>query len=119
MESSSGPAEAGRTSRFPQTPSPGPLRGEAAAPPGSSSGPAEARIRRAETDADLAVYAEVWNAITPREPTTVAFIRRRLDKQPGKRLYVVAERAGPLRREVRALRHAGCEPPVEDAQPPS
>ena len=46
-------------------------------------------IRRAETDADLAAYCDVWNAITPREPTTVDDVQRRLERQP-ERLYLVA-----------------------------
>jgi mycothiol synthase len=46
-------------------------------------------IRRAETDADLAAYCDVWNAITPREPTTVEDVQRRLERQP-ERLYLVA-----------------------------
>lgn len=46
-------------------------------------------IRRAETDADLAAYCDVWNAITPREPTRLEDIRRRLERQP-ERLYLVA-----------------------------
>jgi mycothiol synthase len=47
-------------------------------------------IRRAETDADLVGWCTVWNAITPREPTKVADIERRLERQPW-RLYLVAE----------------------------
>ena len=35
-------------------------------------------IRRAETDADLASYCEVWNAITPREPNELETVKRRL-----------------------------------------
>jgi mycothiol synthase len=46
-------------------------------------------IRRAETDADLAAYCDVWNAITPREPTAVEDVKRRLERQP-ERLYLVA-----------------------------
>jgi mycothiol synthase len=46
-------------------------------------------IRRAETDADLAAYCNVWNAITPREPTRLEDIKRRLERQP-ERLYLVA-----------------------------
>jgi mycothiol synthase len=46
-------------------------------------------IRRAETDADLAGWCEVWNAITPREPNTLEDVRRRLERQP-ERLYLVA-----------------------------
>jgi mycothiol synthase len=45
-------------------------------------------IRRAETDADLAAYCEVWNAITPREPTRVEDVKRRIERQP-ERLYLV------------------------------
>jgi mycothiol synthase len=46
-------------------------------------------IRRAESDADLAAYCEVWNAITPREPTALEDVKRRLERQP-ERLYLVA-----------------------------
>jgi mycothiol synthase len=46
-------------------------------------------IRRAESDADLAAYCEVWNAITPREPTALEDVKRRLKRQP-ERLYLVA-----------------------------
>jgi mycothiol synthase len=46
-------------------------------------------IRRAESGADLAAYCEVWNAITPREPTAVEDVERRLERQP-ERLYLVA-----------------------------
>jgi GNAT superfamily N-acetyltransferase len=46
-------------------------------------------IRRAETDADLAAWVEVWNAITPREPTRLEDVKRRLVRQP-ERLYLVA-----------------------------
>jgi hypothetical protein len=47
-------------------------------------------VRRAASDADFACYADVWNAITPSEPITVAETRRRLERQPW-RLYLVAE----------------------------
>jgi GNAT superfamily N-acetyltransferase len=50
-------------------------------------------IRRAETDAGLAGWCEVWNAITPREPITVEQLQRRLARQP-ERLYLVAEDVG-------------------------
>jgi mycothiol synthase len=50
-------------------------------------------IRRAETDADLAGWCQVWSAITPREPTTVEQIRPRLEREPW-RLYLVAEEEG-------------------------
>jgi GNAT superfamily N-acetyltransferase len=46
-------------------------------------------IRRAESGADLAAYCDVWNAITPREPTAVKDVERRLERQP-ERLYLVA-----------------------------
>jgi mycothiol synthase len=46
-------------------------------------------IRRAESDADLAAYCDVWNAITPREPTALKDVKRRLKRQP-ERLYLVA-----------------------------
>ena len=39
-------------------------------------------VRRADSDADFAGYADVWNAITPSEPITVAETRRRLERQP-------------------------------------
>lgn len=47
-------------------------------------------IRRAETEADLAGWCEVWTAITPRDPITVDQIKGRLERQPW-RLYLVAE----------------------------
>jgi mycothiol synthase len=50
-------------------------------------------IRRAETDADLAGWCEVWNAITPREPIAVEQLKRRLARQP-ERLYLVADNVG-------------------------
>jgi mycothiol synthase len=46
-------------------------------------------IRRAETDADLAAWCEVWNAITPREPVTVEDQQRRLARQPERLQLVV------------------------------
>ncbi|HEX7254349.1 MAG TPA: GNAT family N-acetyltransferase [Gaiellaceae bacterium] len=46
-------------------------------------------IRRADTDGDLAGWCEVWNAITPREPTRLEDVKRRLERQP-ERLYLVA-----------------------------
>ena len=46
-------------------------------------------IRRAESDADLAAYCDVWNAITPRETTALEDVQRRLQRQP-ERLYLVA-----------------------------
>lgn len=46
-------------------------------------------IRRAETDADLAGWCEVWSAITPREPVSVDDVTRRLAREP-ERLYLVA-----------------------------
>ncbi len=46
-------------------------------------------IRRAETDADLAGWCDVWTAITPREPIAVEDVRRRLQREP-ERLYLVA-----------------------------
>jgi mycothiol synthase len=52
-------------------------------------------IRRAESDQDLTGYVEVWNAITPGEPITVAETRRRLARQPW-RLYLVAEEDGQI-----------------------
>jgi mycothiol synthase len=52
-------------------------------------------IRRAETDADLEGWAQVWNAITPREPNRLDEIKRRLERQP-ERLYVVAEEDGQI-----------------------
>ena len=46
-------------------------------------------IRRAESDADLAAWCGVWNAITPREPTELEDVKRRIERQP-ERLYLVA-----------------------------
>lgn len=50
-------------------------------------------IRRAETDADLAGWCEVWTAITPREPVSLHQVKRRLERQPD-RLFLVAEENG-------------------------
>jgi GNAT superfamily N-acetyltransferase len=50
-------------------------------------------IRRAETDADLAGWCDVWNAITPREPNEVDVVKRRLEREP-ERLYLVVEEDG-------------------------
>jgi mycothiol synthase len=50
-------------------------------------------IRRAETDADLADWCDVWSAITPREPGSLEQVKRRLERQP-ERLYLVAEVEG-------------------------
>jgi mycothiol synthase len=52
-------------------------------------------IRKAETDADLADWCEVWNAITPREPASLDTVKRRFERQP-ERLYLVAEAAGRI-----------------------
>jgi mycothiol synthase len=52
-------------------------------------------IRRAETDADLAGWCEVWTAITPREPVSLEQVKRRLERQP-ERLFLVAEEDGRL-----------------------
>ena len=49
-------------------------------------------IRRVVTDAELDEYVGIWNAITPREPTTAEFIRARWADE--RRLYVVVEEAG-------------------------
>jgi mycothiol synthase len=47
-------------------------------------------IRRAESDADLEAWREVWSAITPREPSaSLEAIRRRIERQP-ERLYLLA-----------------------------
>ncbi len=50
-------------------------------------------IRRAETDADLAGWCEVWNAVTPREPNDLEVVKRRLEREP-ERLYLVVEEDG-------------------------
>jgi mycothiol synthase len=60
-------------------------------------------IRRAETDADLAGWCEVWNTITPREPIRVDEIKRRIARQP-ERLYLVADDVG-----------VGCVAPTDSA----
>ena len=53
-------------------------------------------IRRAETDADLAAWIAVWDAITPREPSApIDVIRRRLEREP-ERLYLVAVDGGEI-----------------------
>jgi mycothiol synthase len=46
-------------------------------------------IRTAETDGDLAGWCAVWTAITPREPTALEELKRRLKREP-ERLYLVA-----------------------------
>jgi len=71
------PRRAASTSRFGRS-----LESASRDPPG--------RVRR-----DFVGYAEVWNAITPREPITVAETKRRLARQPW-RLYVVAEQDGRI-----------------------
>jgi mycothiol synthase len=50
-------------------------------------------IRRADDVEGLLGVVTVWNAITPREPTTVEAIEERWARQPD-RLYLVAEQAG-------------------------
>ena len=50
-------------------------------------------IRRAGTDADLAAWCAVWTAITPREPSTLEQVKRRLEREP-ERLYLIAEKGG-------------------------
>jgi mycothiol synthase len=50
-------------------------------------------IRRADSDADLRAWAEVWNAILPREPTALEDIRRRIAREP-ERLYLLAVENG-------------------------
>jgi mycothiol synthase len=52
-------------------------------------------IRRAETDADLAGWIAVWNAITPREPARLEDVKRRIERQ-AERLYLVADKAGGI-----------------------
>jgi mycothiol synthase len=46
-------------------------------------------IRRAESDADFRAWVGVWNAITPREPTALEDIKRRIAREP-ERLYLLA-----------------------------
>ena len=46
-------------------------------------------IRRAESDADLAGWVEVWNTTTPRETTRLEDVKRRIERQP-ERLYLIA-----------------------------
>jgi GNAT superfamily N-acetyltransferase len=50
-------------------------------------------IRRAETEADLAIWCAVWGAITPREPVRVDDQVRRLERQP-ERLQLIAGDVG-------------------------
>jgi GNAT superfamily N-acetyltransferase len=50
-------------------------------------------IRRAETEADLAVWCDVWGAITPREPLRIEDQLRRLERQP-ERLQLLADEVG-------------------------
>lgn len=68
----------------------------------SSSGPDSTAIRPVQTDAELAAWVRVWNAITPDDTTTVEQQRERQRRRPG-RLLVVAERDG----EVGACGFAG------------
>ncbi len=83
MGSSRGPVDAGGTSRFPQTPSTGPLRGQAASPP------VETRI--AESDADLQAYVAVANAAVAEDiPWDARQQRDRRERDP-RRLYLLAE----------------------------
>jgi mycothiol synthase len=58
-------------------------------------------IRRAQNDAELAVWCDVWNEITPREPIRVDQVKRRLARQP-ERLYLVTDGVG-----------AGCVAPTD------
>jgi GNAT superfamily N-acetyltransferase len=50
---------------------------------------------RAACDEGLSSYVEVWNAISPDEPTTVAQQRDRRERDP-RRLYVLAESGGAV-----------------------
>jgi mycothiol synthase len=50
-------------------------------------------IRRAETDADLAAWCDLWTAVTPRDPAVLEVVKRRLERQP-ERLYLVAKEDG-------------------------
>jgi mycothiol synthase len=52
-------------------------------------------IGRVESDADLEAHVRVWNAITPREPTSAEVILERLGRDD-RRLYVVAEAGGTI-----------------------
>ena len=47
-------------------------------------------IRPAESDADLAEFVRVWNAVRPDAPLTTALLRERRERDP-RRLYLVAE----------------------------
>jgi mycothiol synthase len=60
-------------------------------------------IRRAESDADLALWCDVWTAITPREPITVEEVERRITRQP-ERLYLTGDEIA-----------AGCVTPTDSA----
>jgi len=62
---------------------------------GAAAGGGLMEIRRAESDGDFTAYVEVWNAITPSEPITVAETKRRLARQPW-RLYLVVEEDGRI-----------------------
>ena len=52
-------------------------------------------IRPAESDADLAEFVRVWNAVRPDAPLTTALLRERRERDP-RRLYVVAELDGDV-----------------------
>jgi mycothiol synthase len=69
----------------------------------------QAEIRRAESDDDLAGYAEVWNATTPREPITVAETKRRLERQPWRKRTQLAWAAERGYRELVTYTQEGNE----------
>jgi mycothiol synthase len=50
-------------------------------------------IRRAGSDADLAMHVRVWNTVRPDAPATSELVRERWDREP-QRLYLVAEDEG-------------------------
>ena len=52
-------------------------------------------VRPIADDADRAGFADVWTAITPREPLSGEDVRRRLESRP-ERLYLVAEQDGAV-----------------------
>jgi GNAT superfamily N-acetyltransferase len=65
-------------------------------------------IERAETEADIAGWCDVWSIVTPRDPTDPQEQRRAAAREP-RRLYLVAKAAG----QVVGLGFAGPSQSVE------
>jgi GNAT superfamily N-acetyltransferase len=52
-------------------------------------------VRRVRLDPDLTAYVDVWNAVTPDEPTEAALQRERLERDP-RRCYLLADHGGAV-----------------------